>query len=347
MSDRTLSIDGVRVPRFLYGTAWKEDQTRRLTELALRAGLPRHRHRQPAPPLPRGRGRRRPSRRRSRAAWWPGRTCSCRPSSPSAAGRTTACPTTPRPPIRTQVEQSFASSLEHLGTEVIDSYLLHGPTQRAGLAAADWEAWRAMEALHDSGRARLLGVSNVTLEQLQRLCEQARVRPRFVQNRCYAARGWDRGVREFCAANGLVYQGFSLLTANREALARPELARIAARHGRTVSPGRLPVRPRRRHGAPDRHHRRRPHAGGPRRLRLPPGARRGRADRASGLAVNPRADPTTCGIDLQWTYDDDEPGIPASRVGSGRSDTTRRARIDVGLSYGRCSGHLPRQTGNA
>jgi diketogulonate reductase-like aldo/keto reductase len=108
---------------------------------------------------------------------------------------------------------------------VIDSYLLHGPTQRTGLAAADWEAWRAMEGLHDAGRARLLGVSNVSLEQLRRLCEQARVPPRFVQNRCYVCRGWDRGVREFCAAHGLVYQGFSLLTANRDALAHPGLRR--------------------------------------------------------------------------------------------------------------------------
>ena len=109
----------------------------------------------------------RPSRRRSRAAWWPGRTCSCRPSSPSGAGQDHRLPYDPEAPIAVQVEQSFASSLEHLGTEVIDSYLLHGPTQRSGLAPADWEAWRAMEAIHDSGRARLLGVSNVTLEQLQ------------------------------------------------------------------------------------------------------------------------------------------------------------------------------------
>src|SRR5262249_5594634 len=57
----------------------------------------------------------------------------------------------------------------------------------------------------------------------------------FVQNRCYAARGWDREVRAYCARNGLVYQGFSLLTANREAMARPELARIAKRHGRSTS----------------------------------------------------------------------------------------------------------------
>src|SRR5205823_2312188 len=102
-------------------------------------------------------------------------------------------------------------------------------------APADWEAWRAMEAVHAGGRARLLGVSNVTAEQLETLCAGARVRPRFVQNRCYAARGWDRGVRAFCAAHGLAYQGFSLLTANRGATARPELVRIARRHGRSVS----------------------------------------------------------------------------------------------------------------
>ena len=45
---------------------------------------------------------------------------------------------------------------------------------------------------------------------------------------------WDRQVREFCAANGIVYQGFSLLTANRNALASSEMEQIAASHGRTI-----------------------------------------------------------------------------------------------------------------
>jgi diketogulonate reductase-like aldo/keto reductase len=144
-------------------------------------------------------------------------------------------PYDPDAPIAVQVEQSFAKPLEHLGTEIIDSYVLHGPTQSAGLAAADWEAWHAMEAIHDSGRARMLGVSNVTLEQLQRLRARARVLPRFVQNRCYAVRGWDRAIREFCTVNELVYQGFSLLTANRDAMAHPELARIAKRYSRSTS----------------------------------------------------------------------------------------------------------------
>jgi diketogulonate reductase-like aldo/keto reductase len=227
-------LDGVRVPRFLYGTAWKEDQTQRLTELALRQGF---------------RGIDTANQRRhyhEAAVGWAIaaavkegllalKDLFLQTKFTFRAGQDQRLPYDPKAPIRTQVEQSFASSLEHLGTEVLDSYLLHGPTQRTGLAAADWEAWRAMEALHDGGRVRLLGVSNFSLEQLRRLCEQARVPPRFVQNRCYAARGWDRGVREFCAAHGLVYQGFSLLTANRVAMAHPDLARIARRLGRTVS----------------------------------------------------------------------------------------------------------------
>jgi diketogulonate reductase-like aldo/keto reductase len=231
MSERALLIRGVRVPRFLYGTAWKEDDTQRLTELALEQGF---------------RGIDTANQRRHYHEAGVGQAVAAAVASGLVGrddlflqtkftfrrGQDHRLPYDPDAPIRIQVEQSFASSLAHLGTDVIDSYVLHGPTQRAGLAPADWEAWRAMEAIHDSGRARLLGVSNVSLEQLQRLCEAARIRPHFVQNRCYAVRGWDRDVRRFCAANGLVYQGFSLLTANPDVLAHPAVAHIARRHGR-------------------------------------------------------------------------------------------------------------------
>src|SRR5262249_18553177 len=114
-----------------------------------------------------------------------------------------------------------------------NSYVLHGPMYQRGLRSEDWEAWRAMEAIHDSGRARFLGVSNVALDQLQSLCQEARVRPRFVQNRCYAIRGWDRRVRQSCTAHDIIYQGFPLLPATRDALAPPGLFHIARRHSRT------------------------------------------------------------------------------------------------------------------
>jgi diketogulonate reductase-like aldo/keto reductase len=230
MDDRTVSIDGVRVPRFLYGTAWKEDQTQRLTEMALHLGFRavdtanqrRHYHEAAVGAA-------------VASGLVPRDELFLQTKFTFRRGQDHRLPYDPNAPVTTQVAQSFASSLEHLGVEKIDSYLLHGPTQATGLTADDWSAWRAMESIHDSGRARLLGVSNVSLDQLTRLCQEARVRPRFVQNRCYAVRGWDRGVRKFCAANGIAYQGFSLLTANRDLLGRPEMARIARRHGRSVT----------------------------------------------------------------------------------------------------------------
>ncbi len=209
MSNRSLDADGVRVPRFLYGTAWKEDETERLTFLALRQGF---------------RGIDTANQRKHYHEAAVGRAVAAairdglvtrgelflQTKFTFRSGQDHRLPYDPHAPIPAQVEQSFESSLEHLGTETIDSYVLHGPSERDGLGSADWAAWRAMEAIHDRGQARLLGVSNVNRAQLQLLCDGARIRPRFVQNRCFAVRGWDRDVRTFCAANGMTYQRVSL-----------------------------------------------------------------------------------------------------------------------------------------
>jgi len=133
--------------------------------------------------------------------------------------------------LTTQVRQSFDSSLTHLRTGYLDSYVLHGPYSRRGLGEADWEVWTAMEGLYESGKTKMIGISNVTAEQLTLLCERAKHKPMVVQNRCYAVLGWDREVREICRAHGLIYQGFSLLTANRDVLTDPEIRAIAKRLG--------------------------------------------------------------------------------------------------------------------
>jgi diketogulonate reductase-like aldo/keto reductase len=134
-------------------------------------------------------------------------------------------------PLTTQVRQSFDSSLAHLHTAYLDSYVLHGPYQRQGLGAADWEVWAAIEGLYQSGKTKMIGISNVTAEQLTQLCDKAAVKPMVVQNRCYAALGWDKEVRDICRAHGIIYQGFSLLTANREVFAEPGVRAIAQRLG--------------------------------------------------------------------------------------------------------------------
>jgi diketogulonate reductase-like aldo/keto reductase len=148
-----------------------------------------------------------------------------------ANGQDHRTPYDPSADLRTQVRQSFAGSLAHLQTDYIDSYVLHGPYQRWGLGEADWNVWRAIEELYESRQTKLIGISNVTLDQLRSLCARARHKPMVVQNRCYAALGWDREVRELCRDQEIIYQGFSLLTANREVLVDPEVRAIAQRLG--------------------------------------------------------------------------------------------------------------------
>jgi diketogulonate reductase-like aldo/keto reductase len=133
--------------------------------------------------------------------------------------------------ITTQVRQSFESSLAHLHTDYLDSYVLHGPYHRRGLGPEDWEVWAAIEALYDAGKTKMIGISNVTGEQLSLLCERAEHKPMAVQNRCYAAFGWDKAVREICRTHGIIYQGFSLLTANREVFVEPDVRAMAAKYG--------------------------------------------------------------------------------------------------------------------
>ena len=220
------------VPALLYGTAWKEDRTEELVRLALAAGF---------------RGIDTANQRRHYVEAAVGAAVAAvlgdgtiaradlflQTKFTSIGGQDHRLPYDAEADPATQVAQSFQSSLEHLRTTYIDSYVLHGPSSRRGLTDEDWAVWEAMEALPHDGRARRLGVSNVSLEQLTTLHRGSRIKPAFVQNRCFAINGWDRDVRAFCAREGIVYQGFSLLTANPHALASPAVLGAARRTGRT------------------------------------------------------------------------------------------------------------------
>jgi diketogulonate reductase-like aldo/keto reductase len=221
-----------RIPGFLYGTAWKEQETERLTRLALEAGF---------------RGVDTANQRRHYFEAGVGAAVKkaiaggvvrrgdvfLQTKFTYAAGQDHRLPYDPNADPAGQVRQSFASSLEHLQVDSIDSYVLHGPSSPRGLTASDREVWRTMEELQAAGRTRFLGISNVALDQLEELFTHAAVPPAFVQNRCFASLGWDRAVRAFCRAKGIVYQGFSLLTANGRELQNPALLRLAARLGKT------------------------------------------------------------------------------------------------------------------
>ncbi len=232
MAERTRQIGAATVPTLLYGTAWKEERTADLVTEAVKMGFRgfdtanQRRHYREAEvgrallaELERGTLRREDVFVQTK--FTPRR------------GQDHRMPYDPAAPVARQVEQSFDSSLSHLGMDVVDSYLLHAPALPQGLVRADIEAWRVMEILHDAGRVRFLGVSNFASDQLAALLRAARVRPTFVQNRCYASRGWDASVRAICARESLIYEGFSILTANERVIRSSLVHGIARRHQRT------------------------------------------------------------------------------------------------------------------
>jgi diketogulonate reductase-like aldo/keto reductase len=221
----------VPIPDFLYGTAWKEDRTAALTELALKSGF---------------RGIDTASQRRHyfEAGVGEALAAAYRAGVVTRAelflqtkftyrdGQDHRLPYDPEADLSTQVAQSMASSLEHLGTDYVDSFVLHGPAYGHGWSREDSEVWLAMVKERDAGRTRMLGVSNVSLRHLQQMANVG-AEASFVQNRCFARLGWDRDIRAFCRERKVVYQGFSLLTANSNVLHHPLIVGIAQREGAT------------------------------------------------------------------------------------------------------------------
>jgi len=228
MADMTSQL----IPDFLYGTAWKEERTAALVEAALRAGF---------------HGIDTANQRRHYFEAGVGEGLAAAYGSGVAtrgelflqtkftyrSGQDHRLPYDPAASLSVQVAQSMASSLEHLGTDYVDSYVLHGPASGYEWTEADAEVWEAMRKERDAGRTRLLGVSNVSLDHLKQMMERNSEAPALVQNRCYARAGWDREVRRFCSQRQIIYQGFSLLTANIGVLRSSLVTGLAGRENAT------------------------------------------------------------------------------------------------------------------
>jgi diketogulonate reductase-like aldo/keto reductase len=229
-----MTMPDARIPSFLYGTAWKEDRSAALTELALRAGF-------------RGIDTANQRKHYFEAGVGQGLLAAYEAGVVSRSdlflqtkftyqrGQDHRLPYDPAATLATQVEQSITSSLEHLSTDYVDSFVLHGPSSNHQWSEADTEVWESMRKQRDAGRTRLLGVSNVGIHHLEQMKAAATELPAFVQNRCFAHLGWDREVRSFCKEHGITYQGFSLLTANQEVVQHPPLVAVAERLGATVA----------------------------------------------------------------------------------------------------------------
>jgi len=127
-----------------------------------------------------------------------------------------------------QTLRAFDESLQRLGLDYVDLYLLHWPVGGRRL-----DSWRALERLYEDKRARSIGVSNFLVPHLKELLGVAKHAPAvnqieltpFLQRRDTTA---------FCRQHGIVIEAYSPLT-HGQRMDHPVVANVARRVGKTVA----------------------------------------------------------------------------------------------------------------
>jgi diketogulonate reductase-like aldo/keto reductase len=132
----------------------------------------------------------------------------------------------PRAPVLGRDAGSLLeASLERLGVDYVDLYLIHWPNR--------WHKsqWKALQKARESGLARAIGVSNYGVSQLQELLGWGYGTPAVNQVN-FNPFTFRRALREFCEERGIVFEAYASLTQSHR-IDDPTIARIAGQVGRT------------------------------------------------------------------------------------------------------------------
>lgn len=225
-------IRSVGKPPFIYGTAWKKDETTRLVKEALGAGFtavdtaaqPRH-YREDL------------VGQALRETYATGKLSrdqiylQTKYTSPGGQDHNNI-PYDPKASLETQIRTSVASSLQNLRPSepkeseresYIDCLLLHSPLPTVQQTI---EAWKILES-YVPDQIRALGISNTDLPVLKAVYETAKVKPSVVQNRFYGATRYDVPLRKFCRENDIVYESFWTLTGNPKILSSEPVQQLS------------------------------------------------------------------------------------------------------------------------
>ncbi|MCK2017218.1 aldo/keto reductase [Peribacillus frigoritolerans] len=123
---------------------------------------------------------------------------------------------------------AYEKSLQKLGLEYLDLYLIHWPVE-----GKYKEAWRALETLYKEGKVKAIGVSNFQIHHLKDLMEDAEVKPMVNQVECHP-RLTQKEVQAFCKEQGIQLEAWSPLMQG-ELLDNEVLQSIATKHGKSVA----------------------------------------------------------------------------------------------------------------
>jgi len=123
---------------------------------------------------------------------------------------------------------AYQTSLDKLGLEYLDLYLIHWPVE-----GKYKEAWRALETLYKEGRVRAIGVSNFQVHHLEDLMKDAEIKP-MVNQVEYHPRLTQKDVQSFCREQGIQMEAWSPLMQG-QLLDNEVLAAIAAKYNKSVA----------------------------------------------------------------------------------------------------------------
>ena len=123
---------------------------------------------------------------------------------------------------------AFEKSIDRLGLDHVDLYLIHWPVPTEGRAL---DTWRAFEQIHEEGRSRTIGVSNFRVEDLEMLEREAEMLPTVNQIELHPHFP-QAELRAWHAEHGIATEAWSPL-AQGDLLANETIAAVAARHDRT------------------------------------------------------------------------------------------------------------------
>ncbi|MRH44229.1 aldo/keto reductase [Aquibacillus halophilus] len=125
---------------------------------------------------------------------------------------------------------AFETSLNKLGLDYLDLYLIHWPVPAQGKYK---ETWRAMEKLYDEGKVRAIGVSNFKEHHLEDLMKDAKIKP-MVNQVEFHPNFAQKSLRDFCKQHAIQLEAWSPLKQG-ELLDDPTLSEIAEKHGKSIA----------------------------------------------------------------------------------------------------------------
>ena len=231
-NDFLTSAYGVKMPRIIYGTAWKKEDTAAWVEQAIGLGF-------------RGIDTACQPKHYNEAGVGAG-LVNCYKSgikrselylqtkfTPLSGQDPAQVPYNAKASLSEQVAQSFQTSLVNLQTTYLDCLVLHSPLANQQHTQ---EVWQAMEHLFQNGGVKQLGISNCyDLQQFELLYDNATIKPAVIQNRFYAKTGYDCDIRDFCKQQRIIYQSFWTLTGNPDILAHATLQALATKYRRSAA----------------------------------------------------------------------------------------------------------------